>query len=161
MIDRESIIERSVELYLRNQLYSIRHYPEDKVVILDAYPTGDRMAKPIDKNYIAIGWSADDGGRQAELGSSLKRRLYTFDFYVFGVSRIWGKNIASVVRFSLESDGVINLIDPSDGSTILGYVDVDFVSAQQVIPNNPRPWEENAWVTRLRVEDYYDSSGGR
>ncbi len=159
MIDRESIIEKSVELYLRNQLYTVRHYPTDKVVMLDAYPTGERMMMPIDKNYIAIGWSADDGGRQAELGSSLKRRIYTMDFYIFGISRIWGKNIASVVRFCLETDGTIDLISPSD-SSVIGYVDVDFVSSQQVIANNPRPWEEFAHVTRLRIEDYYSSASG-
>lgn len=159
MIDRETVIEKSVELYLRHQLYAVRGYPTDKVVILDAYPTGERMMQPLDANYIAIGWSNDDGGRQAELGSSLKRRLYTTDFYVFGVSRVWGKNIASVVRFSLEADGVIGLVSPVDGSN-LGWVDVDSVAAQQVIARNPRPWEENAWVTRLRVEDYYNSAGG-
>lgn len=160
MIDRESIIEQSVERYLRHQLFTVRGYPTDKVQILDAYPSEDRMTQPLDRNYIAIGWSADDGGRQAELGSNLKRRLYTFDFHVFGISRVWGKNLASVVRYSLESDGTINLIDPSDGSTVLGYVDVDFVSSQQAIVPNPRPWQENAWVTRLRVEDYYASELG-
>jgi hypothetical protein len=160
LIDRESIIERSIESYLRNQLFTVRGYPVDRVVMLDAYPDSERMSRPIDKNYIAIGWSADDGGRDAELGSSLRRRLYTFDFYVFGVSRVWGKNLASVIRFCLESDQSIELLDPSDGQTVIGHVDVDFVSAQQAVTNNPRPFEENCWITRLRVEDYYDSSLG-
>lgn len=160
MIDRETIIERSVEGYLRNQLYTVRSYPQDRVVMLDAYPDDQRMTKPLDKNYVAIGWSADDGGRQAELGSALKRRLYTFDFYVFGTSRVWGKNLASVIRFSLESDQSIDLIDPTDGATVIGHVDVEFVSAQQAVVRNPRPWEENCWITRLRVEDFYSSAGG-
>ena len=93
MIDRESVIERSIDVYLRRQLFAARGYPQDKVEILDAYPTNDRMSAPLDKNYIAIGWSTDDGGRQAELGTSFKRRIYTFDFYVFGTNRVWGKNL--------------------------------------------------------------------
>jgi hypothetical protein len=160
MIDRETIIERSVEAYLRNQLYAVRGYPPEKVVMLDAYPTTSMMNKPLDQNYIAIGWTTDDGGRDAELGSSLRRRLYTIDFYTFGISRVWGKNLASVIRYCLESDDVIDLIDPSDGVTILGHVDVDFVSSQQAVASNPRPWQENCYITRLRVEDYFSSAGG-
>lgn len=160
MIDRESIIQRSVELYLKDQLYVVRGYPTKDVVILDAYPGVERREKPLDANYIAIGWSSDNGGKQAELGSSARARLFTIDFHIFGISQIWGKNIASVVRYSLEADGIINLISPID-SSVLGYVDVDFVSAQPVTPSNPRPWEEHAWITRLRVEDsYYTSAQG-
>src|SRR5439155_20947328 len=97
MIDRESVIERSVDMYLRNQLFNVRGYPTEKVEILDAYPTNQVMTGPLDKNYIAIGWNTDDGGRQAELGSSLKRRVYTFVFYVFGTNRVWAKIVASVI----------------------------------------------------------------
>lgn len=138
----------------------IRGYPTDKVVMLDSYPSTERMLKPLNANYIAIGWTTDDGGHDAELGSSLRRRLYTFDFYVFGVSRVWGKNLASVIRFSLEADQVIDLLDPSDGQTVIDHVDVDFVSMQQAVTPNPRPWQEFSWITRLRVEDYYSSAMG-
>jgi hypothetical protein len=160
VIDRATVIEHSIESYLRNQLFTVRGYPTDRVVMLDAYPDNERMSRPLDKNYIAIGWSADDGGRDAELGSSLRRRLYTFDHYIFGVSRVWGKNLASVIRFSLESDQAIDLLDPSDGQTVIGYVDVDMVSVQQAVTNNPRPFEENCWITRLRVSDIYSSAVG-
>lgn len=160
MIDRETIIERSIDAYLRQQLFTVRQYPTDRVEILDAYPNNERMGRPIDKNYIAIGWSADDGGVQAELGSSLKRRRYTFDFHVFGVSRVWGKNLASVIRFSLESDENIPVLDPRDGTTTMGSVTVEFVSVQQAVVSTPRPFEENVWITRLRVEDYYSSAAG-
>lgn len=162
MIDRETIIERSVDAYLRAQLFGVRNYPQDKVVILDAFPTSTRMNQPLDRNYIAIGWSTDDGGVQAELGTSLKRHRFTFDFYVFGLSRVWGRNLASVIRYSLESDQSINLLDPADptGETVLGNVIVDYVSAQQATVPDPRPWQENAWIVRLRVEDYYSSAAG-
>lgn len=159
MIDRETIIERSVELYLRHQLYDIRSYPQNKVVMLDAYPDNQRMSKPLDANYVAVGYQADDGGRQAELGSSLKRRLYTMDFYVFGISRVWGKNLANVLRSCAEVDGVINLVDPVT-SAVLGYVGVEFASTQPALRPDPRPWEENCWITRVRLEDFYSSVAG-
>jgi hypothetical protein len=160
MIDRETVIATSIESYLRNQLYVVRGYPPDRVVMLDAFPDSQRMSRPLDANYIAVGWSADDGGRDAELGSSLRRRLYTFDFYTFAVSRVWGRNLASVVRFCLEADQSIDLLDPGDGQTVTGHVDVEFVSVQQAVAANPRPYEENCWITRLRVVDYYSSAVG-
>ena len=138
----------------------MRGYPPDKVELLDKYPDNARMSKPLDKNYIAIGWSTDDGGKPAEIGSPLRKRIYTFDFYVFGISRVWGKNLASVVRFCLEADGVIDLVNPIDSSQ-MGKVDVDSVQAQQVTTPDPRPWQEQVYVVRLRVEDYWDSSLGR
>jgi hypothetical protein len=166
MIDRESIIEMSVVTFLRTQLFDVRGYTQEdgghsrrSVQLLDKYPDNERMSKPLDRNYIAIGWSADDGGRQAELGSPLKERKYTFDFYTFGISRVWGKNLASVIRYSLESDQVIDLLDPVT-SDVMGHVDVDFVASQQQVTSTPRPWEENVWVTRLRVIDYYSSASG-
>lgn len=157
MISRTDIIERSVELYVREQMYVARAYPQDKVVMLDAYPNQARMTERLDRNYIAIGFVFDDGGHQAELGSGLKRRLHTIDFHVFGVSRVWARNLASVLRSSLETDGVINLLNPLD-NTVIGYVDVNYVSAQHHPVSNPRPWEENVWITRLRVEDYHSAS---
>jgi hypothetical protein len=160
MIDRATIISHSTELYARNQLFVVRNYPTAKVEFLDSYPSPDRMTKALTKNYIAVGYQTDDGGKQAELGSSLKVRKYTIDFYVFGITRVWAKNLASVLRFSLEADQVIDLIDPNDGTTVLGHVDVDFVSAQEAVTRTPRPWEENAWITRLRVIDYYSSADG-
>lgn len=159
MISRTDIIERSVELYVREQMYGVRAYPQDKVAMLDAYPSQDTQRRPLDRNYIAIGFTFDDGGREAELGSSLKRRLHTIDFHVFGTSRVWARNLASVLRSSLETDGVINLINPLDNA-VIGYVDVDYVAAQHHPVPNPRPWEENVWITRLRVIDFHSAASG-
>lgn len=159
MISREDIIEQSVEDYLRTQLFDARGYPPDRVSLLDAYPTQTRMQQALDRNYIAIGYSFDDGGKQAELGSSLKRRLHTIDFHIFGLTRVWGRNLAAVARYALETDGNVPLKALPD-ETVIGALYVDFVSAQQAPVNNPRPWQENIWIVRLRVEDFYDPSGG-
>jgi hypothetical protein len=90
----------------------------------------------------------------------LKVRKYTLDFYVFGISRVWGKNLASVVRFSAEADQQIPLVDPADGITVIDHVDVDFASVTPLVTPTPRPWEENCWIMRLRVTDYYSSAAG-
>lgn len=160
MIDRETLIEASIEIYCKAQLFTVRNYPADKITWLDAYPDNERMMRPLDQNYIAVGWSADDGGKQAELGSSLKVRKYTYDLFVFGVNRVWGKNLASVLRFAAETDQVIPLVDLSDGVTVIDHVDIDYASVQPKVSNTPRPWEEHCWITRLRVTDYYSSAAG-
>lgn len=170
MIDRESKIEHSIDTYLRQQLFDVRHYPQAPdpsnpqrsfITVLDAYPDNERMNKPLDANYIAIGYSADDGGKLAELGTSAKVRKFTFDFYIFAINRVWGRNLGGILRSSLESDDVIPLLDPTNGNAVIDHLDVDFVSSQQAVTRTPRPWEENAWITRLRVIDnYYDSAGG-
>lgn len=162
MIDRETVIEKSIETFVKAQLFGVRNYPQAGrrgIVFLDAYPDDKRMSKPLDANYVAIAWSSDDGGRQAELGSAAKVRKYVFDFHVFGISRVFGKNIASVLRFAAEAEGNINLIDPVTGAVIDSVI-VDFASVQPVISSTPRPWEHDVWVMRLRIEDWYDSSGG-
>lgn len=169
MIDRGTVIEHSVETYMRQQL-AIRNYPMQRdptnpnrsyVHILDAYPDNQRMHQALDANYVAIGYSADDGGKLAELGSAAKIRKFTFDFYIFAINRVWGRNLAGVLRSSAEADEVIPLLDPTHNNAVIDHVDVDFASAQPVVTRTPRPWEENAWVTRLRVIDnYYSSAGG-
>ena len=50
--------------------------------------------------------------------------------------------------------------DGHHGTTVIDNVIVDYVSAQQIVTPTPRPWEENAWIVRLRIEDYYNSSQG-
>lgn len=158
MISREDQIERSISTYLRQQLYDVRNYPSDRVEILDAYPDEKRMQTPLAKvNYVAIGYAADDGGRDAELGSPARVRKYTYDFFVFAISRVWGRNLATVIRNCMESDLVVPILDPAS-EEVVDALQVDFASSQQIISQFPRPWQENAWVTRVRVIDEYYSS---
>lgn len=161
MISREDQIERSIVDYLRAQLFTVRGYPTDRVELLDAYPDEKRMATPLAKvNYVAIGYAADDGGRNAELGTPARTRKYTYDFFVFATSRVWGRNLATVVRNCMETDMLVPILDLSTGQ-VVDSLQVDFASSQQIISQFPRPWQENAWITRVRViDEYYSSAAG-
>lgn len=159
MIPREELVEQSVTDYLRNQLFNVRDYTADKVEILQAFERGrfDKMTA-LDKNYIAIGFSFDDGGRQAELGSDLRRRTYTIEFTTFGMSALWGRNLGNIIASALEFDGTIPLKDVGGTGEVIDVLLVDNVRAQRVPVGNPRPWNEHLWATRLVVVDEYFAS---
>lgn len=158
-ITRENFVTQSVKEFLSDVLFNQKGYKADSVEILDSYPHTLFADKPLDKTYIAVGFNFDDDGRQAEMGSTLKRRLYTIQFFVFGLTPHWAENVANAVKFTLESDGIIPLLDitqpdkpQADALVVAG------VSAEHQPVNNPQPWQENIWTVHLRVEDTYDSA---
>jgi hypothetical protein len=159
VIDRESIIQQSVQDYFRHQVFDVRGYPADKVELLDEFPYNRWDMEKLDKTYIAVGFNFDDGGRQGEMGSDLRERQYNIEFFVFGTTSVWGRNIANVVKFSLEQDGNIPLKDyTTSGHPVFDAVVLDEVSSEKIPVQDPRPWQENTWVVRLRVTDTYYAS---
>lgn len=154
-ITREDLVEQSVQDFIRRQLFDVRGYPEDQIELLDAFPY-NTFRDELDKNYLALGFNFDDDGRQAELGSDLKTRSYTMEFFVFGISNVWGRNLANAIKFAADIDGVIPLHDYGD----LAKPEIDRLvvegsrSERQAIPD-PEPWQRHVWVTYVVVEDTY------
>lgn len=154
-ITREDLVTQSVQDYLREQLFDVRGYPEDKIELMDAFQ-GEAIETPMRKNYIATGYNFDDGGSQAELGSSLTDRLYTIEFFVFGMTSTWGRNLANAVKFSLENDKLIPLLDISQPwKPQIDVLPLVSVSAERQIVRDPSEWERNIWTVHLRVTDTY------
>jgi hypothetical protein len=157
MISREQIVEQSIEKFLRAVLTS-RGYAEAEVALIDSFPA---TRGKLDKTYVAAGFNFDTGGDQAEMGSDLTRRQYTIEFFVFGTTGTWAKNVASVVKFGLESDpnGVLPLYDIEGGTdAIVDYLLVDGATTEhQPIPE-PEPWQEHVWTVHLKVTDEYYAS---
>lgn len=162
-ITREDYVEQSVQTYAKRQLFDVRSYPEDQIEFLDSFD--DNMfdgAEEPRKNYVAAGYDFDDDGRQAELGSDLIRRQYTFEFFVIGLSSVWAKNLAQAIKFAIEQDGIIPLLDIADAASAPDWPQIDAlvlvgVSANRVVVNDPAPWQRHIWVTRVRVEDTYNA----
>lgn len=157
MITREAYVEQSVQDFVRHQLFDVRGYPEEQVELLDAFPY-ERMEreKQLDKNYVACGFNFDDQGVQAELGSDLKTRRYTLEFFVFGLTARWGTTLANAVKFAADMEQTIPLLDVEDPTrpefdrlVVLGTR-----SEHQPI-HNPPPWQRHVWVTYVQVEDVY------
>jgi hypothetical protein len=153
-LTREDYVTKSVTKYLKDIL-ATRGYTDDTVELLDSFPqTG--LESPLSKTFIAAGFNFDDGGKQAELGSTLKFRLYTIEFFIFGNTRTWAKNVANAVKFSLEQDQIVpifNILDPAMPQMDAMPV-INCSAEHQPIPK-PAPWEENVWTVHLRVEDTY------
>lgn len=155
MVTREQLIEQSVQTYVREQLFDVRGYPEAQIEIMDAFPT-DRFDGPLDKNYLAAGYGFDDQGTQAELGSDLTVRTYSIEWFVFATTQTWGRNLAHAIKFALETDKIIPLLDISQAAQPrVGTLVVLGVTAEEVPVPDPEPAEENLWRTAVRVEDTY------
>lgn len=161
-LSREQIVEQSVKEFIREQLFKVRGISEDKVEIIDNPPErkADAIETPLKKNYAALGFHFDEGGRQAELGSDLKRRVYVIEFIVFGMTSTWASNLANTIRDSAEvQNGRIPLLDFGAA----GHPPFDFLTdvaaiARREPVNDPHPWEEYVWITTIQVTDEYFAS---
>jgi hypothetical protein len=74
-LTREDFIVQSVEEYLKARLAARGYKKDDQFVLLDSW-TGGKLPSPLGKTHIAAGFDFDDGGRAAEIGSSLMVRVY-------------------------------------------------------------------------------------
>jgi hypothetical protein len=154
-ITREEMVEQSVSDWLREQMFTVREYPADRVELIDAF-SEERFGGPLDHNYLALGFNFDDGGTPAELGSDLLRRRYTIEVWVIGTSAAEGRNLANAVRDSMESEGTVPLRDLTQpGRPIIDYLLVDPVRAAREPVPEPKPWQEFLWIVYVPVLDEY------
>lgn len=158
-LTREDYVVQGTQDYLKERLAERGYKVGDQFTLIDAF-TGGEVQSPLEKSAIASGFNFDDGGRQAELGSSLIARLYTIEFFVFGVTATWGRNLANSIKFSLEHDGVIPILDltkprphPETGEILT----VESVSAERQVVQDPAPHERYVWTVHLKAEDIYDA----
>lgn len=156
-ITREQKIMQSVIDHVRAALFVERGYPEDQIDLLDGFPHEQiQNGAEIEKTAIAVGFNFDDQGTSLELGSSLKRRIYTIEFFVFGTTPVWAENLAGAVKFELDRDGTIPLKDVAlEGAPEIDRMEVLGVSAERHPVPRPRPWERNVWIVTLKVADDY------
>lgn len=157
MITREDCIEQSVTNYLRTSILVDRAYPDTQVEFRESFPY-ELKPDEFDKNIVTVGFNFDDQGTQAEMGSSLKRRLYTIEFWVFGKTNTYGRNLANAVKFSLERDGIIPLFDIASTPPVqIDALIVEGVNVDRQIVPEPEPWQQFVWTSTLRVTDEYYS----
>lgn len=156
-ITREELVEESVSMFLREQMFTVRGYPTDRVEFLDAFV--ERRLDALDslaKNYVAIGFNFDDGGTQLEMGSSLLQRVYTIEVWVIATDVHTGRNLANAVRDSAESAEAIPLRDIRvSGSPVVDYLQVNPVRAQRQPVADPKPWQESLYIVHIPVVDEY------
>lgn len=155
MIQRSQKVEQSVQDYIRGLIFGAQKYPESQVELLDGWD-GEKFKGGLEKNYIAMGFNFDDGGKEGEVGSNLVRKVITIEFFVVATNATWGRNLSSAIATALESDRVVPLKDIGEpGDPVIDALPVDSVSAEHQPIANPEPWQRFIWTVHLRLEDEY------
>lgn len=160
-IPRETLITQSITDHLRSHLDAL-DYTDDIVVVREAFPTVEERSSPLLKSTLAIGFSFDDGGRFAELGSDLTHRVYTTEFWTFAMSGNLGENIANVVKQIFETNPLVPLKDYSQIGEpqfdTLVMLEERGVQVERQIATDPLPWDLNVFTTTVKFEDWYHAS---
>lgn len=128
----------------------------DAVELLPSYPYTLQKLDP-GTAKVACGFTFDDGGKQFEMGSNMKERRYTIEFFVFAANQVLGESITDALKFSIEQDQVIPLYDVSVQPAVLTgeWLELDNVhSSRQPIPD-PEPWMEFTFHCHCTVTDWY------
>lgn len=157
-ITREDQIEQSVFDHLKARLVE-EGYNDGLVRLREAFPSLNERSSELKVTTVAIGFNFDDGGRLAECGSDLMYRVYTIEFWVFGMTPTLGRNVAHVIRAIFEGDSIVPVKDIGvNGQPVidqLSLLDERGVQVQRQVAIEPRPWDQNVWTTTARFEDYY------
>lgn len=158
MIPRETFVEQSVTDHLREYL-TVLGYDDEILEIREAFPSVDERATPLTKTTLAIGFNFDDGGRRVELGSDLTLRVYTIEFWIFGLTGNLGRNVANVVKEIFESHHIVALKKYDEpGAPVFDKIvllDDRGAQVQRQIATDPLSWDANVFTTTVRFEDYY------
>lgn len=158
MIPREQLIEQSVTDYVREAIFTEFGYAPDKVELVESFDF-NKIREGLTKNVVTLGFSFDDGGTQTELGSDFVTRVHTIEFFAFGLTNTWARNLANVVKHVMERDQRIPLIDYSDAAKpVIDYVLPHTPRAARQPINDPEPWEQFVWTTNVQIEDTYSAS---
>lgn len=154
-VTREVKVETSVQAFAKVQLEA-EGWNEDLVAYLDEFPFEEFEGDYTKKNFVAFGINFDDGGRPAELGSNLRKRIYTLEFFVLGMDELNAKSLANDLKFVCDVDVRVPLLDVGEeGMPVIDALIVVSCSAQKVVVPDPKPYERHIWLTTARVEDEY------
>lgn len=155
-VTREMQVQESVTLFAKQALVD-RGYPSDQWEWRPSFPYD---IQKLDKNVIAAGFTFDDGGKQFECGSNFKERKYTVEFFVFGKTLTYAQSLGNAIKFALEQDMIIPLLDISQTPPVPAdppdVVELDQVHARRQPLPDPEPWQEFTWYVLCQVTDYYD-----
>lgn len=158
-VNRETKVETSVQAYAKVKLED-SGWTSDRVDFLEAFPDPEDPDTPDPdtrlRSYVAFGFNFDDQGQPAELGSNLRRRIYTLEFFVFGRNELEAKSIANEMKFILDVEERVPLLDVGEPDMpVIDQLLVKGASAQKVLVGEPHPWERHVWLCTARVEDEY------
>lgn len=164
MIERNLLIKKNAVHYLRDRLFNVRSYSPEDLEIDESFDytrwgaAGAPGAVELTKNVVSLGFSFDDGGTQAECGSTLIQRIVTLEVFVFGLTDDWGDTISGAIQQQFLADQGLTLLDlgSSDDPAVIDFLQIPdrgSVRVERVPVRDPRPWEENLYRVVAKIED--------
>jgi hypothetical protein len=156
MIQREDKVERSVERFLKEQM-AAQGYPDKQVSFMESFDVTEFEDGVPSTNYIATGFNFDDGGAEAEAGSTLTIKTVTIEFFIIAKDATWGRNLKNAIVTSFEEDKRVPLWDfgEVEDPPLIDYLPVLTVTGQREPIPDPAPWQRFVWTALLRLEDEY------
>lgn len=159
MLTREDQVEQSVTDFVRAGFVALG-YGDDKVAVRDSFPGADERSRELLLTTVAVGFNFDDGGTHVELGSDLTLRIYTIEFWTFGISPTYGRNVANVIRAIIEQGGYLIPLKAIEqaGAPVIDQLiiqDERGISVTRQLARDPRPWDRFVFTTTVKVEDTY------
>lgn len=152
------MMEQSVFDLIKAKLAEYDYLPQ-VCDLREAFPTAEERASELSKTTVSSGFSFDDGGIPAELGSDLCVYTHTVEFWVFGIEPGEAQGIASFIKEVLRSNMTIPLKDVgTEGQPVVGYLEIPearSVSTRRQISAHQFPWDRFVWSTSAKFQDWY------
>lgn len=160
MIIREELMEYSVLQRIREGLpdYGFTLSGEGQDIDLrEAFPTPQERGKELEMTTVAFGFSIDDGGKPAELGSSLTEYTHTVMVWTFGTAPAFARRCAHSIKHIMRGgDGTLPLLDfNQDGNPAIDNLLVLKAQVAHQVNNSSRPWDQYVFTTAINVQDIY------
>lgn len=154
---REDIVEASVFLFIQAGI-AARGFPANMIGYKESFNT-NLFESTIDKSWIAPGFHMNDGGHLWEIGSNLRRKVYTFEYWVIGLNAAQGKNLAHAVSEIVETQLIIPLLDITQPMPypVIGSLESaeNPASVTRAMAPDPLPWQQHLYTAHIPVLDFY------
>lgn len=160
VIIREELLEYSVLQRIREGLpafgFTLTGEGQD-LDIREAFPTPEERAAELKVTTLAFGFNIDDGGKPAELGSSLTEYTHTIMCWVFGLEPRFTRRAAHSIKHIMRGgDGTLPLIDFNQAENpAIDNLIVLKAQVQHQVNQSPRPWDQYVWTTAINVQDIF------
>jgi len=151
-IPREVHIEQSIQNFVKREVAD-RGFPTARIEFKDSFEQrefGPDMV--MDREYVALGFNYDQGGRLLELGSTLRQYSHNVEIFVIGTTFERGRALAYAIREALEAEAAIPLHNVLTGE-LIDHMLTDPVTVTRQVADNPQPWQEFFWLLRVPVLD--------
>jgi hypothetical protein len=133
--------------------------PAPNVIVRESFPTPDERETPLSATTLAFGFNVDDGGEQAELGSTLTKYVHTLTAWIFALEPRFGRKVAyaiqHVCRVNLDLIPLLDFnADPASPPQI-DALNTLLVQVEHMGNNSVRPWDKYVWCAHINVRDCY------